>query len=196
MFFSKISQELCQKLCALPGVGEKSAQRICSFVLSQDNSYGLELAKLLEDMVKSHKNCQVCNILTTEEICQICQEPSRDSTKLCVVEKSEDVYLIEQTREFSGYYFVLGKLLSPIDGVGLDDIDFPKLRDLAAKREVLEIILALNPSSEGETTMNFIAQKLANYKITRLATGLPFGGDLHYTTSMTIASALRGRRSF
>ena len=193
MFFSGSIKDLVQLFSALPGVGSKSAQRMCSYILKQDKSYGLRLSKVIKDVISSYKNCTICNILTQKQVCPICSDENRDQSKLCVVENSEDVFLIEQAKIFNGYYFVLGKLLSPLEGVGVEDINLDKLLKLLSQKKVSEIIFAINPTSEGETTISYLSDKLKEYDLTRLATGLPFGGDLHYTTPMTIASAIKGR---
>jgi recombination protein RecR len=136
-------------------------------------------------------------MLSETDPCIYCADDSRESNKICVVENSQDVFLMENTHEYHGKYFVLGSLLSPLDGIGPEEINFLLLMDLIKKDGVEEIILALNPSAEGESTINFIASQMEELpvKITRLSTGLPFGGDIEYTNSITLGNALKRRYS-
>jgi len=134
-------------------------------------------------------------MLTEQDPCLYCSSGNRSDELLCIVENSQDVFLIEETHEFKGKYFVLGKLLSPLDGIGPDQIKFPQLQALISTGNIEEVILALNPSAEGESTMNFLGSKLGKQisRITRLSTGLPFGGDIEYTSSLTLSNALKRR---
>ncbi|MCK4357677.1 MAG: recombination protein RecR [Candidatus Cloacimonetes bacterium] len=188
-------EKLKNGLKQLPGIGEKTAERLAFYLISGDKQSALNLADLITDSINSIKRCENCNMLSEESPCPICKNETRLKNVLCVVERTQDIYLIEKTSEYKGRYFVLGNLISPIDGIGPNQISFPKLEKLLIKENITELILALNPSSNGETTMSFITSKLKrkNLKITRLATGLPIGGDIEYTTSKTLASAIRNR---
>ena len=134
-------------------------------------------------------------MLTEYDVCSYCADTTRDESQLCIVQSTQDVYLLENMHEYRGYYFVLEHLLSPLDGMGLEEIHFGALQQLVASRTIDELILALNPSTEGESTMNFLADQLAASvgSITRLSTGIPFGGDIEYTSSMTLVNAFKRR---
>ena len=188
-------EKLKNGLKQLPGIGEKTAERLAFYLISGDKQSALNLADLITDSINSIKRCENCNMLSEESPCPICKNETRLKNVVCVVERTQDIYLIEKTNEYKGRYFVLGNLISPIDGIGPNQISFPKLEKLLIKENITELILALNPSSNGETTMSFITSKLKrkNLKITRLATGLPIGGDIEYTTSKTLASAIKNR---
>lgn len=194
MFEGKL-EELKNGFKQLPGIGEKTAERLAFYLISQNREVGLNLADLIHDSITSIQKCEQCNMLSEKSPCQFCADDERDPTSLCVVERSQDVYLIEETGVYNGRYFVLGNLISPLDGIGPAHINFPKLKEIVEKKNIKEIILALNPSSTGETTMSFLTSKLQSpdRKITRLATGLPVGGDIEYTSSKTLASALTHR---
>jgi len=194
MFEGKL-EKLKDGFKQLPGIGEKTAERLAFYLISQDKQKGLDLAELIRDSIDSIQKCEHCNMLSEKSPCHFCADDERDNATLCVVEKSQDVYLIDETGVYNGRYFVLGNLISPLDGIGPKHINFPKLKEMIEKENIKEIILALNPSSAGETTMAFITSKLQNSarKITRLATGLPIGGDIEYTSSKTLASALTHR---
>ncbi len=194
MFEGKL-EKLKDGFKQLPGIGEKTAERLAFYLISQDKQVGLNLSELIHDSITSIQKCERCNMLSEKSPCHFCTDNERDTTSLCVVEKSQDVYLIDETGVYSGRYFVLGNLISPLDGIGPNHINFPKLKEIVEKENIKEIILALNPSSAGETTMAFITSKLQSpeRKITRLATGLPVGGDIEYTSSKTLASALTHR---
>ncbi|MCD6329116.1 MAG: recombination protein RecR [Candidatus Cloacimonetes bacterium] len=194
MFEGKL-EELKNGFKQLPGIGEKTAERLAFYLISQDAHVGLNLADLIRDSINSIQKCERCNMLSEKSPCHFCADDERDAASLCVVEKSQDVYLIDETGVYNGRYFVLGNLISPLDGIGPNHINFPKLKEMIEQENIKEIILALNPSSAGETTMAFITSKLQSpeTKITRLATGLPIGGDIEYTSSKTLASALTHR---
>ncbi len=189
--------ELIQNLKRLPGIGSKSAQRLAMHIISADKSKSLELAESIRNAVEKFTHCSACNMLSEQDPCRFCSDKARQNGFLCVVENTQDIHLIENTHEFSGRYFVLGNLLSPLDGIGPAEINFDKLMDLIVSDHIDEIILALNPSTEGESTINFIASHLEdmNVNITRLSTGLPFGGDLEYTSPITLGYAFKRRYS-
>jgi recombination protein RecR len=195
--FSGLLAELVQNLKKLPGIGSKSAQRLAMYLISMDKAKALELSESIRKTVESYTNCSICNMLTETDPCLFCADTNRNDNVLCVVENTQDIYLIENTHEFRGKYFVLGNLLSPLDGIGPKDINFPKLLKLVETNKISELILALNPSAEGESTISFLASKFESHqlKITRLSTGLPFGGDIEYTSSLTLGNALKRRYS-
>jgi recombination protein RecR len=193
--FNGLLKDLAQNLKQFPGVGEKTAQRLAMFLISQDKDRSRNLAQSILDAVDKYNNCTQCNMLAETDPCSFCSDTERDTKRICVVENTADVFLIQNTHEFRGIYFVLGHLLSPLDGIGPTEINFEKLADRIKQIKPEEIILALNPSPEGETTINYIASQLQpmNIAITRLSTGLPFGGDIEYTSSMTLSHAFKRR---
>lgn len=186
---------LVEALRCLPGVGPKSAQRMVFHLLQHQRQRGLNLASCLEQAMSQIKHCQRCMNYTEQELCALCQNPRRDSSLLCVVESPADVSAIEQSNSFQGKYFVLMGKISPLDGLGPDDIGLPKLRDLIITEGIQEVILALSPSVEGQTTIHFIHQLLRDQpiNITQLAHGIPSGGELEFLDGNTIGSALRNR---
>ena len=195
--FTGILAELEKNLKKLPGIGSKSAQRLAMFLISNNQDVAIKLADSIRDAVLQYTNCSVCNMLTEHEVCDYCQDLHRDDKLLCIVENTQDVFLIENTQEFRGKYFVLNNLLSPIDGIGPDEISFSQLVKLAKERQINELVLAISPSAEGESTINFLASELSEFipNITRLSTGLPFGGDIEYTNKLTLGNALKRRYS-
>lgn len=195
--FDGLLGELIQNLKKLPGIGNKSAQRMAMHLVSGEKNKALDLAEAIRKTVENFTNCSICNMLTENDPCRFCTDASRHKDHLCVVENTQDIYLIENTHEFNGRYFVLGNLLSPLDGIGPNEINFPQLLELIETDGIEEIILALNPSAEGESTISFIASHLEDkdVNITRLSTGLPFGGDLEYTSPITLGNAMKRRYS-
>jgi len=187
--------ELVENLKRLPGIGTKSAERIAMHLISEDKNTALKLSDSIKECISRYKNCSICNMLSEQDPCHYCSSGTRSDELLCIVENTQDVFLIEETHEFKGKYFVLGKLLSPLDGIGPEQIKFPQLQTLISTGNIEEVILALNPSAEGESTMNFLGNQLGKKisKITRLSTGLPFGGDIEYTSSLTLSNALKRR---
>lgn len=196
-------EKLKDALKELPGIGEKTAERLAFYLISSNKETALRLSQLIAESVNAVKRCESCNMLTDESPCRICQNPERIEDLLCVVEKTPDIYLIEKTGAYKGRYFVLGNLISPIDGTGPNHINFTKLLQKIKKENIAEVILALSPSTAGETTISFLTSKLSEafggqegsqkLKITRLATGLPIGGDIGFTSAMTLAAALKNR---
>ncbi len=195
--FNGFLEDLVNNLIKLPGIGSKTAQRLAIYLISKEKADAINLAESIKDAVQSYKNCSICNMLSEKDPCRFCEDTTRITNVLCVVENTQDAYLIENLHEFKGRYFVLNELLSPLDGIGPDEINFPKLEKIINSDNVDEIILALNPSAEGESTINFLASQFEDkdIKITRLSTGLPFGGDIEYTSSLTLSNAFKRRYS-
>ncbi len=182
----------------LPGVGSKTAQRFIYHLLERDRPGGLEIAKALTDAMENVKNCEKCRTLTEKNICEICSNISRDNTQLCVVETPSDIHVIEQSGVYTGKYFVLSGYLSPIDGIGAAELGLNELEELLSKSDVSEIILATNATIEGEVTAHYIHNLAKKYQVktTRIAHGIPLGGELEYTDINTIAHALSGRKDY
>ena len=189
-------QELIDELGRLPGIGPKSAQRIAFHLLTTDKGDVQKLADALVTVADKVRFCEVCFNIAEEETCRVCRDPRRDRTVICVVEESKDVAAIERTREFRGLYHVLGGAISPIDHVGPGDLRIAELLRRLQDASVTEVILATDPNLEGEATATFIARTLAPTGITvsRLASGLPVGGDLEYADEVTLGRAFSGRR--
>lgn len=190
-------QELIDELGRLPGIGPKSAQRIAFHLLQTDKADVEKLAQALVTVAEKVRFCDVCFNIAEEETCRICRDPRRDRAVICVVEESKDVAAIERTREFRGLYHVLGGAISPIDHVGPADLHIAELLRRLSDAAVTEVILATDPNLEGEATATFIARMLAPTGITvsRLASGLPVGGDLEYADEVTLGRAFSGRRA-
>jgi len=190
-------QDLIDELGRLPGIGPKSAQRIGFWLLDQSTEDVKRLADALTVVKEKVRFCSLCFNVTETELCRICSDPRRDTSAICVVEESKDVAAIERTREFRGYYHVLGGAISPIDGRGPSQLHLRELIARLADNQVSEIILATNPNLEGEATATYIARLLNDFpdiKVSRLASGLPVGGDLEYADEVTLGRAMAGRR--
>jgi recombination protein RecR len=189
-------QDLIDELGRLPGIGPKSAQRIAFHLLAAEPADVTRLASVLQRVKDEVKFCKVCGNVAEAEECRICRDPRRDLTVICVVEEPKDVVAIERTREFRGRYHVLGGAISPIEGIGPDDL---KVRELLLRLQdgvVTELILATDPNLEGEATATYLARliKPIGLRVTRLASGLPVGGDLEYADEVTLGRAFSGRR--
>ncbi|KOV60311.1 recombinase RecR [Streptomyces sp. MMG1121] len=180
----------------LPGVGPKSAQRIAFHILQAEPTDVRRLAQALLEVKAKVRFCATCGNVAQEELCNICRDPRRDPSVICVVEEPKDVVAIERTREFRGRYHVLGGAISPIEGVGPDDLRIRELLARLADGTVTELILATDPNLEGEATATYLARmiKPMGLKVTRLASGLPVGGDLEYADEVTLGRAFEGRR--
>jgi recombination protein RecR len=189
-------ERLIEALRALPGVGPRSASRMAFHLLQHDRSGADELARALGDALASVQRCAQCNNFSEEETCALCRSTRRDRSLLCVVETPADLAMVEQTLSYSGMYFVLMGRLSPLDGVGPRDIGLDRLLERAGNGEVQEVILATNFTNEGEATAHYIAEMLRarNVKATRIARGVPLGGELEYVDAGTISQALHDRR--
>jgi len=188
---------LIEALRVLPGVGPKSAQRMAFHLLERNRSGAQLLAGALEAARKDVGHCQRCRMFAEEELCPVCASRSRDRTLLCVVESPADVVAVEQSGSYKGLYFVLMGHLSPLDGVGPEQIGMPQLETILAQGEVKEVILATNPTVEGEATAHFIAEMANRQQIkpSRIAHGVPVGGELEYVDGGTLAHALAGRHA-
>ena len=189
-------QELIDELGRLPGIGPKGAQRIAFHILQTDKADVERLADALRRVTEKVRFCDICFNISEEETCRICRDPRRDRASICVVEESKDVMAIERTHEFRGLYHVLGGAISPIDNVGPADLHIRELCQRLADGSVGEVILATDPNLEGEATATFISRLLLPMGVTvsRLASGLPVGGDLEYADEVTLGRALQGRR--
>lgn len=199
MSFSPLVDQLIDALRCLPGVGPKSAQRMALHLLERDREGAFRLAQKLAESVKSVKHCQQCRTLCETDLCRICSDQKRDGSKLCVVESPSDVMAIEQTNLYRGRYFVLMGHLSPIDGIGPQDIGIDLLLQQIQGNQIDELIMATNPTVEGEATAHYIAGQLETLNrdiaITRIAHGVPLGGELEFVDGGTLAHALQGRQS-
>jgi recombination protein RecR len=194
--YEGVVQDLIDELGRLPGVGPKSAQRIAFHLLAAEPADVRRLVQALTEVKEKVRFCATCGNVSQDELCRICRDPRRDPAVLCVVEEPKDVVAIEKTREFRGLYHVLGGAISPIDGVGPDDLRTRELMTRLADGVVTEVIIATDPNLEGEATATYLARLLRpmGLRITRLASGLPVGGDLEYADEITLGRAFEGRR--
>ncbi len=194
--YEGVIQNLIDELGQLPGVGPKGAQRIAFHLLAADPADVRRLAAALVEVKERVRFCRSCGNVAEEEECRICRDPRRDLAVICVVEEPKDVVAIERTREFRGRYHVLGGAISPIDGIGPDDLRIKELMARLADGTVSELILATDPNLEGEATATYLARlvKPMGLRVTRPASGLPVGGDLEYADEVTLGRAFEGRR--
>ena len=194
--YEGIVQDLIDELAKLPGVGPKGATRIAFHLLATDSADVTRLATVLAEVKDKIKFCRTCYNVAQDDLCRICADPRRDETAICVVEEPKDVLAVERTREFRGRYHVLGGAISPIDGVGPDDLRVTELMTRLADGAIVEIILATDPNLEGEATATYLTRLISplGIKVTRLASGLPVGGDLEYADEVTLGRAFEGRR--
>ena len=195
-YYAKPLNKLINELSRLPGIGGKTAQRLAFHILSMDEKSAMELANAISDAKKSMTYCSVCGNLTDTDPCAICSDDSRDKSTICVVESPKDVVAMEKIREDRGYYHVLHGAISPMDGIGPDDINLRSLIVRLQDEAVKELIIATNPNIEGEATAMYIARliKPSGIKVTRIAHGIPVGGDLEYADEVTLLKAVEGRR--
>jgi recombination protein RecR len=196
--YEGIIQDLIDELGRLPGVGPKSAQRIAFHIIQSDRVDVTRLAEILKTVKERVKFCTTCGNISEEELCRICKDPRRDNSSICVVEESKDVLAIEKTREFKGKYHVLGGAISPIDGIGPENLRIKELMTRLAQTQINEVIIATDPNLEGEATATYLTRliKPLGLKVSRLASGLPVGGDLEYADEITLGRAFEGRRSY
>ena len=189
-------QDLIDALGKLPGIGPKSAQRLAFYFLQTDPMSVENLARLLVEVKQKVKSCKTCGAVSETEICSLCNDSRRDRTSICVVEEAKDISAIEKTREFKGRYHVLGGVISPIDGIGPDQLRIKDLIKRVDAEKIQEIIIATNPNLEGEATASYLVKVLepTQVLVTRLASGLPVGGELEYADEVTLGRALKGRQ--
>ena len=198
---SEILEQAIEQLAKLPGTGRKSARRIALYLLKQDNESVFKLADALVDLKKSITRCSTCGVISDGDPCSICSNAKRQTGQVCVVEESQDVFLIEKTNEFRGRYHVLGGVISPLDNIGPDDVRVKQLmkRINEDDEEIEEVILALNPDSEGEATSYYINKLLKPFddvKVTRIAYGIPMGTELEFIDEATLGRAFASRNTF
>lgn len=186
---------LIEELEKMPGVGPKTAQRLAFFILGRSKEESAELAGAITEVKEKIRPCRVCFNFSEEEVCEICSDARRDRSQLCVVAEARDLYALERSGEYRGLYHVLGGLLSPIEGIGPDDLAIAALLERLKSGEVKEVILATNPVVEGDATASYLAglMKPMGVRVTRIALGLPVGGDLDYADEVTVSRALLGR---
>ena len=196
MLYTKSFQKLIDVFRKMPGVGNKSAVRMAYYVLSMTYEEAKDMTKIILDAKEKICYCKICQNTTEQEICEICSSSKRDKSIICVVEQPKDVIALEKTGEFSGTYHVLHGCISPMDGIGPEDIKIKELLERAADEGVKEIIMAISPNVEGDATSMYISRLLKPFgiKITRIAYGIPVGGDLEYADQVTLAKAIEGRR--
>ena len=196
MMFEAPIQRLIDELARLPGIGRKSAQRLAFHILHVEEEDARRLADAISSMRSEVRLCTECWNVTDAETCSICRDPRRDPAVICVVERAQDIVVVERTQEFRGRYHVLGGSISPIEGIGVDRLRVRELTDRLGTGAVAEVIVATNPNVEGDTTALYLARLLKplGVRVTRLASGLPVGGDLDYADELTLGRALAGRR--
>lgn len=196
--YEGIVQDLIDEFGKLPGIGPKSAQRMAFFVVQNANYDPTKMSELLSTIRDKVRFCQICGMISDQDTCGICSDARRNPAMICVVEEAKDVLAIERTREYRGYYHVLGGAISPIDGIGPDDLRISSLMTRLADSSVTEVIIATDPNLEGEATATYLSRLLVQpgLKVTRLASGLPVGGDLEYADEVTLGRAFEGRRTF
>ena len=194
-YYAAPLSKLIEQFERLPGIGRKTAQRLAFFILAQSDEQAKEFAGAILDAKKSMHTCRVCQNLTDGDICSICSNPSRNHSVICVVENPRDVVAFERTQEYDGLYHVLHGVISPMDGVGPDSLKIKELLKRLSDEPVSEIIMATNPDVEGEATAMYISRLLKplGVKVTRIAYGIPVGGDLEYADEVTLSRALEGR---
>ncbi len=194
--YPPVLRDLIRKLSALPGLGEKSATRIAMHLLRASTSEAEGLARAIVRLKREIRTCRRCFHFTDEEICTICSDPSRDTGEICVVESTADLLAVEESGAYRGRYHVLQGALAPLDGVGPEDLRIRELLDRLDRESVQEVIIATNPSSEGEATAHHLMKLLENrpVRVSRIAFGIPMGGDLKYADKVTLERALQGRQ--
>jgi recombination protein RecR len=195
-YYAKPLNKLITELSRLPGIGGKTAQRLAFHILSMDSREVYELSDAIRNAKESMKYCSVCGNLTDTDPCSICSDTGRDKSVICVVESPKDVVAMEKIKEYTGYYHVLHGAISPMDGIGPDDINLRSLIMRLQDEAVKELIIATNPNIEGEATAMYIARliKPSGIKVSRIAHGIPVGGDLEYADEVTLLKAVEGRR--
>ncbi|MCK4575085.1 recombination protein RecR [candidate division WOR-3 bacterium] len=194
-YLSQKHEKLVESLRKLPGIGRKTALRLAFYILKEPKEGVLELARAIKEAKEGVKFCSICGNITEEDICEVCTDTSRDKTTLCVVEEPMDLYSLEKADFYNGVYHILGGALSPLDGIGPDNLRLKELIERVKNEKIQEIIIATNPDTEGEATALYIAKilKSNNVKITRIATGVPMGSNIDYTDSITLSKAFKSR---
>jgi len=194
--YSKSLERLISALHSLPGIGPKSAQRLAFYILKSPRGEANELAQAILAAKEKMKSCSVCGNITESDPCFICEDSTRDRSTICVVEQPQDIFVFEKMGEYKGTYHVLMGALSPLDGIGPDDLKIKELVTRTEKGNIREVIIATNPNVEGEATAAYLSKLIKPHavKVTRLAQGMPMGGDLEYADEVTLAKALEGRR--
>lgn len=195
MITSPLLEKLIMQFNRFPGIGRKTAQRLAWYVISGKKEFAYAFADCIKEAVDNIKHCNRCLMLSETDPCSICTNAERDDSLLCIVESTSDIYLLENMNEYRGKYFVLGHLLSPLEGFGISDLNLKELESLIQNHKPAEVILALKPSAEGEATIHLLSEFLqnSNINLTRLSTGIPFGGDLEYTSTLTLSNAWKRR---
>jgi len=195
-FYPSPVAKLVEQFSKLPGIGSKTAQRLAFFVLNMPEGDVKSLAQAIVDAKQKTKYCSICGNLTDSDICSICRNTSRDTSIICVVEEPRDVIAMERTREFKGLYHVLHGAISPMEGIGPEDIRLKELLHRLNDGDIKEVIIATNPNVEGEATAMYLSKLIKPFgiKVTRIAHGIPVGGDLEYADEVTLTKALEGRR--
>jgi recombination protein RecR len=192
-------EEITESFSKLPGIGKKSASRIANFLLKADRNYINQFANQMATLQDKIKPCSICGMWTENDPCPICQNTLRDRSVICVVEQPQDVLTIEASHEFSGLFHVLGGVISPLEGIGPEQLTISSLIKRVLDNAVKEVIIATNPTVDGDTTALYLQHRLSaetTAKVTRLASGLPVGGDLEYADRLTLARSFRGRTGF
>lgn len=191
-------EKLIEEFSKFPGIGKKTAQRMAFFVLKQRKEESEALAQAILDVKSKVSYCSVCFNITEDDPCAICKDEKKDRSTICVVEEANDVAALERTNQYKGLYHVLGGVLSPLDGIGPEDLKVKELLARLKDKQIQEVIIATNPSTEGEATAIYLSRliKPLSIKVTRIARGLPAGGDLEYADQTTLANALEGRVEF
>ncbi|UCE71878.1 MAG: recombination protein RecR [Nitrospiraceae bacterium] len=192
-----VVENLINELTRLPGIGKKTAQRLAFFIMGMPEGDALSMAKAIITIKEKARFCRQCFNITEDEICSICRDPRRNSEKICVVEEPSNLIVIENTKIYNGHYHVLLGALSPIDGITPDRLKINELVDRVRQNNIAEVILATNPNTKGETTAQYIARELKplGVKISRIAYGLPIGGDIEFADEVTLSKALEGRNA-
>lgn len=190
--------DVIESFSRLPGIGKKSASRIAHFLLQQDETFCLRIAEDIASLHEKIRPCKTCGSYTEGDICEICANPMRNRQMLCIVEQPQDVQTIEATHEYNGLFHVLGGAIAPLEGIGPEQLNLKRIAERVRDEGITEIILATNPTVEGDTTALYIQRLLkpSGVAITRLASGLPVGGDLEYADKLTLARSIRGRVPF
>ncbi|MFC1744499.1 recombination mediator RecR [Candidatus Riflebacteria bacterium] len=198
LHYPKPLEEMIEHFCRFPGIGAKTAERLAFFLLQESDEFTRAISSSLLNLKSNLRKCELCGNLSEDKLCLICDDPGRDKTRICVVEEIKDIIAIEKTEVFTGSYHVLGGVISPLKGIKPEDlsIQFLLKRVLSSKPEILEVILALNPSLEGETTAIYLKNLLLTYPVnlSQIVYGVPLGGDLEFTDKVTLGRSLRDRK--